>query len=86
MATNKSSAHTISALEKLFDEHFGTKPDKIELLPVSGSDRRYYRLSNKKHTAIGTHNSNTAENKYYFYFAQIFKKHEITVAEVYKVC
>ena len=85
MATNKSSAHTISALEKLFDEHFGTKPDKIELLPVSGSDRRYYRLSNKKHTAIGTHNSNTAENNSYFYFAQLFKKHEINVPEVYKV-
>jgi len=85
MALNKSSAQTISALEKLFDEHFGTKPNKVELLPVSGSDRRYYRLSNNSDTAIGTHNTNTAENNTYFYFTQLFKKHEIHVPEVYKI-
>jgi aminoglycoside/choline kinase family phosphotransferase len=83
MSQTKSSAEIISTLEKLFDEHFGSKPDKIDLLPVSGSDRRYYRLYNKKNTAIGTYNNNVAENNSYFYFTELFKKHEIHVPEVY---
>lgn len=85
MAVNKSSAQTISTLEKLFEDHFGTKPDKTDLLPVSGSDRRYYRLSNGKQSAIGTLNTNISENNTYFYFTELFKKHEINIPEIYKV-
>ena len=85
MSANKSSAQVISTLEKLFEEHFGSKPDKIELMPVSGSDRRYYRLSNKKHKAVGTYNTNVAENNTYFYFTELFKKHEINIPEIYKI-
>lgn len=85
MTVNKSSPATISNLEKLFEEHFGSKPDKVELLPVSGSDRRYYRLSNSEHKAIGTYNTNNAENNTYFYFTQLFKKHQINVPEIYKI-
>lgn len=85
MTANKSSAHTINALEQLFEEHFESKPINIELLPVSGSDRRYYRLSNDKHSAIGTYNGNTAENNTYFYFTQLFTKHEINIPEIYRI-
>ena len=80
-----SVTDNISALEKLFEEHFGTKPVNITPLPVSGSDRRYYRLSADKISAIGTYNSNIAENNSYFYFTELFRKHEINVPEVYKV-
>jgi aminoglycoside/choline kinase family phosphotransferase len=85
MPANKTSTQAISSLEKLFEEHFGQLPDKIELLPVSGSDRRYYRLRNKHNSAIGTHNTNTAENNSYFYFTGLFRKHEILVPEIYKI-
>ncbi|HRO42868.1 MAG TPA: RNase adapter RapZ [Flavipsychrobacter sp.] len=85
MIVNNSSAQTISTLEKLFEEHFGSAPDNIELLPVSGSDRRYYRLKNEKHSVIGTYNAHTAENNTYFYFTQLFKKHEIHSPEIYKI-
>ncbi|MBL7719581.1 MAG: phosphotransferase [Flavipsychrobacter sp.] len=83
--TTKSSAETISTLEKLFEDHFGVKPDKVDLLPVSGSDRRYYRLYNKKKTAIGTYNNNIPENNSYFYFTELFKKHQVNVPELYNV-
>jgi aminoglycoside/choline kinase family phosphotransferase len=85
MTSTKASALAISTLEKLFEEHFGKKPDNIELLPVSGSDRRYYRLSHQKLSAIGTQNINTAENNCYFYFTELFKKHEINIPEIYKI-
>jgi len=84
MTVNKASAQHISTLEKLFEEHFGSKPETIKLLPVSGSDRRYYRLSNGQTSAIGTYNANTAENNTYFYFTQLFKKHQINIPELYK--
>lgn len=81
--TNNFSASS-EILSHLFTEHFGSTPDKVELLPVSGSDRCYYRLSNKTHTAIGTYNANTAENNSYFYFTRLFQKHGIQVPEVLK--
>ena len=83
--TGNKSTHAINTLEKLFEEHFGKKPEHIEMLPVSGSDRRYYRLKEGKNTVIGTHNANNAENNTFFYFTELFRKHEINVPEVYKV-
>ncbi|HEY9177149.1 MAG TPA: RNase adapter RapZ [Flavipsychrobacter sp.] len=80
-----SVTDNISALEKLFEEHFEIKPENVTALPVSGSDRRYYRLTAGKISAIGTYNSNVAENNSYFYFTELFRKHEINVPEVYKV-
>lgn len=71
--------------EQLFEDHFGEKPVTTELLAVSGSDRSYYRVKNEKHTAIATFNANVAENNTYFYFTELFRKHEINVPEVYKV-
>ncbi|XZF13076.1 RapZ C-terminal domain-containing protein [Chitinophagaceae bacterium MMS25-I14] len=83
--TSKSATQIISTLEKLFEEHFGKVPEQVTALAVSGSDRRYYRLSAGNVTAIGTHNANVAENNTYFYFTELFRKHEINVPEVYKV-
>ena len=84
MTASKSSMQAISTLEKLFEEQFSVKPEHIEMLPVSGSDRRYYRMSNGKKSAIGTYNTNIAENNTFYYFTEVFKKHGINVPEVYK--
>lgn len=80
-----SVSDNISTLEQLFEEHFEQKPESVTPLPVSGSDRRYYRITSGDITAIGTFNSNIAENNSYFYFTDLFRKHEINVPEVYKV-
>ena len=73
-------------VEKLYEEHFAERPTKIEALPVSGSDRRYFRLANAKgQTTIGTINANVAENNTYFYFTELLRKHGIQVPEVYRV-
>ena len=74
---------TTATLEQLFESHFGQKAEQVAPLAISGSDRRYYRLSNAKHTAIGTINTNNAENNTYFYFTELFRKHGIYVPEVY---
>ena len=81
---NKSIVQITGILEKLFEEHFEKKAETIEALAVSGSDRRYYRLTCGKTTCIGTYNTNVAENNTYFYFTELFRKHQINVPEVYK--
>jgi aminoglycoside/choline kinase family phosphotransferase len=84
-ANAKSTVQITAILEKLFEEHFEKKPETIEALPVSGSDRRYYRLTSGKTTAIATYNSNVAENNTYFYFTELFRRHQVNVPEVYKI-
>jgi len=81
---NKSVVQITAILEKLFEEHFEKTPETIEALAVSGSDRRYYRLTSGKTTAIGTYNTNVAENNTYFYFTELFRKHQINIPEVYR--
>src|ERR1700748_1745261 len=85
MTATKTSGQVITTLEKLFEDHFGIKPEVVEALPVSGSDRRYYRLAGGNKTAIGTYNNNVAENNTYFYFTELFRKHAINVPEVYLI-
>lgn len=78
-------ADNLNILEKLFEEHFGVKSEGITALPISGSDRRYFRIHAGDISAIGTFNANVAENNSYFYFTELFRKHEIKVPEVYKI-
>lgn len=74
-----------SQLKQLFQEHFKTEATDISRLPVSGSNRCYYRLSGGGHSAIGVSNNHTAENNSYFYFTELFRKHQIRVPEVYAI-
>lgn len=71
-------------LEQLFEEHFGKKAESVSSMPMSGSDRRYYRLTAGETSAIGTFNQNIAENNSFYYFTDLFRKHEINVPEIYK--
>ncbi len=83
MNPNKTITQVTTTLTKLFEEHFEKEAESIEALPVSGSDRRYYRLTAGNITAIGTYNANVAENNTYFYFTELFRRHQINVPEVY---
>lgn len=83
MSDKRSTEQIIEKLSKLFEDHFGIRPEQVEPLPISGSDRRYYRLKSAKTTVIGTYNANIAENNSYLYFTELFRKHEINVPEVF---
>lgn len=84
MSINPTSQGT-DILAQLFTAHFGQSPDSIELLPVSGSDRRYYRIASGNHRAIGASNHNVPENNSYFYFTELFRRHDINVPEVFAI-
>lgn len=73
------------ALKDLFLQHYNSEPTEINQLPLSGSDRIYFRLKDDKgHACIGTYNINKNENNSFFYFARLFNKHQLPVPEVYK--
>ncbi len=85
MTSVKTSTNIPGILEKLFEEQFEKKAEVIEPLAISGSDRRYYRLTNGTFSVIGTFNSNIAENNTYFYVSELFRRHQILIPEVYKI-
>jgi aminoglycoside/choline kinase family phosphotransferase len=81
----KPAAQTLGILENLFAGHFGRNPETVVTLGVSGSDRRYYRLTGGGDSVIGTYNANVAENNAFFYATELFRRHGISVPEVYTI-
>ena len=54
----------------------------IERLPLSGSDRIYYRILTTGPSFIATQNNNARENETFFYFTEQFRSKAIPVANV----
>ena len=72
----------LQAIDDLYKKCFGVSPDRIELLPQSGSDRRYYRIHGKERSVIATHGNNIAENDVFLYFSSHFKTKNLPVPEI----
>ena len=73
----------IDGINKLYVEWSGSACDRIEILPQSGSDRRYFRIHTKKGTCIATHGHNVPENETFIYFSQHFYNQQLPVPEIY---
>lgn len=69
-------------LRQLFVQYFGILPDSMEPLPVSGSDRKYYRLTVEGKRAIGVTNETVKENKAFISFSHHFKYKELPVPDI----
>lgn len=69
----------------LFTKHFGRRPERLELLPASGSARRYYRIVDGRETYIGAYHQNVAENRLFIDFSRHFRAKGLHVPEVYAV-
>lgn len=85
MSLSTDSSQNIDILADLFETHFDVQPESIVSLPISGSDRRYYRLIAGDKAAVGTFNDNVAENNSFFYFAELLRKHGVNVPEIYAI-
>lgn len=72
-------------LERLYLELFGENPMSVTPLPVSGSGRRYFRLTSRQGTAIGAFNGDIRENRAFFSFATTFRSAYLPVPEVMAV-
>lgn len=76
----------INAVSQLYKSWTGKEPSQVDVLPQSGSDRRYFRLYNGEgKTFIGTHGLNVPENEAFIYFAEHFRKKQLNVPEILAV-
>jgi len=80
--------HIFVCMEKLlelYQNHFGVKPAGAELLPLSGSARKYYRISGEAGTVIGCKGTNLAENRAFLALDAKFREAGLHAPEVYAV-
>ena len=75
----------IDAVKNLYTRWKGTEPVGVDVLPISGSERRYFRVHGKDHSVIGTYGANIKENEAFIYFSENFHKKKLSVPEIYAV-
>lgn len=70
------------AIRELYIKWNGTQPVSLDVLPQSGSERRYFRLFGKDSSVIGTYGANIKENETFFYFSEKFRKDELATPQI----
>jgi aminoglycoside/choline kinase family phosphotransferase len=74
--------HLIESISSLYKKWKGSSALSIDLLPQSGSERRYFRLHGKEGSVIGTYGANIKENESFFYFSNHFKAKNLAVPAI----
>ncbi len=76
-------------IRTLYTKYTGTAPASVEPLPISGSNRIYYRLTSPEgvtpHTMIGVEGTSKEENHAFVYLANKFQEERLPVPTVYAV-
>ncbi|MBL0272592.1 MAG: phosphotransferase [Chitinophagaceae bacterium] len=77
--------HLVESISTLYKQWRDAGPSAIDVLPQSGSERRYFRLHDKDGTVIGTYGANKKENEAFVYFSRHFKSKGLAVPEILAV-
>jgi len=75
----------IDAISQLYKTWRGKSPAQLDVLPQSGSERRYFRLHENGESVIGTYGANIKENETFIYFSSHFQKKDLSVANILAV-
>ena len=75
----------IDAIKELYEEWSGSPPLSLDVLPQSGSDRRYFRLCGENYSVIATHGINVRENEVFIYFSNHFAAKGLPTAKILAV-
>lgn len=75
--------YQVEKLKELFQRWSGELTDNVISLPVSGSDRRYFRLNSRNISAIGAWNPVKEENQAFLYFSRHFLANGLHVPAIY---
>src|SRR5215213_8467671 len=74
------------AILQLYEKWKGIPAASIDLLPQSGSDRRYLRIHEKNGgTIIATIGANTRENEVFIYFSNHFRQKQLPTPRIFAV-
>ncbi|MBE0668179.1 MAG: phosphotransferase enzyme family protein, partial [Bacteroidales bacterium] len=70
-------------VEAVYVKWKGYPPETITRLPQSGSDRVYFRLTDRGNRIIGAFNPGTEENDAFVGFSNHFRSRGLPVPEIY---
>ena len=74
----------INAISGVYRNWKGEEPARVDVLPQSGSDRRYFRLHGFDNaTVIATCGTNIKENETFIYFARQFQEKSLPVPRIF---
>jgi aminoglycoside/choline kinase family phosphotransferase len=73
----------VDAIAELYHHWAGEKVNNIEVLPQSGSDRRYFRIHAPQRSYIATYGNNVPENEAFIYFSRHFRERQLPVPEIF---
>jgi aminoglycoside/choline kinase family phosphotransferase len=73
----------IKIISEGYKELFGVTDISITALPRSGSDRRYFRITDGNKSIIGAYNANLDENEAFVGFTNHFRTRNLPVPEIY---
>jgi len=74
--------HLVESVSSLYKQWKGTGALAIDVLPQSGSERRYFRLHGREETVIATYGANIQENETFIYFSRQFKEKKLAVPAI----
>lgn len=77
--------HLIDSISSLYKQWKGIDATTVDVLPQSGSERRYFRLHSDKEYVIGTYGANIKENESFFYFSEEFHKKKLAIPEIFAI-
>ncbi len=69
-------------IQKLYKQVFQKEPEEIFLLPLSGSNRKYYRIINNDLSVIAVYNPDFEENKAFVYITGKLRDAKVNVSEI----
>lgn len=72
-------------LSQLYEAHFGCRPDSLSLMPLSGSARKYYRISGDAGAVVGCIGVNLKENRAFLEIDDKFCRAGLHAPRVYGV-
>jgi RNase adapter protein RapZ len=77
--------HLIQSISSLYKQWKGADALSVDVLPQSGSERRYFRLHGINEPVIGTYGANIKENESFIYFSQQFHQKKLAVPEIFVI-
>jgi RNase adapter protein RapZ len=75
----------IDTIAQLYKKWNGQQATSLDVLPQSGSERRYFRLRGSNGSVIGTYGANIKENETFIYFSNHFIRKDLPVANILSV-
>lgn len=77
--------HLVESIQKLYKHWKGRPALSVDVLPQSGSERRYFRIHGDDGSVIGTYGANIRENEVFIYFSEQFAKKQLAVPQILAV-